>query len=203
LRKYVFILFASIVLNVFPQSTNKFSQISPPEKRWDFFPPFIAKKCYKLTVKAREVSKIVAKESVLDKDENGGQVDAFRHSYWMALLAQKIKPKKAFKLGKAHEKGNYWAFKKGEYEDGAQPDSLASVMDIYNNAVGIEIGKSNKKLTEEELKLFVIKSVLSGDMRMFKKDNDKNYLDCIGNKIDLSFYKGKWSIPKCLISTVK
>ena len=204
-KKYISVLLLLISVLAFSQSSIKFSHktISRPEKWWAFFHPFIAKKAYKLTLKARETAKVVAKDSVLDHDENGGQVDAFRHSYWMALLSQKIKPKKAFKLGKAHEMGNKLSFIKGDYEDGTQADSLSSAMDIYNNAVGIEIGRANKKVTEEELKQLVIQSVLSGDMRILKKDKQGNYLDCNGNKIDLVLYSRKWSVPKCLIGSIK
>ena len=197
-----FLLLILSTVSLYSQSTiQSFKKLSPPEKKWAFFHPFIAKKAYHLTIKARDTAKLVAKDTLLDHDENGGQVDAFRHAYWMALLSQKIKPKKAFNLGLAHEKGNYLTFKKGQYEEGVQPDSLAGRMDIYNNAVGVEIGRENKKLNDDELKKFVIKSILSGDMRVLKKDKQGNYLDCGGNIIDLVGYKGKWGIPKCLIQT--
>lgn len=140
---------------------------------------------------------------MLDQKENGGQADAFRHSYWMALLSQKIKPKKALKLGKAHEKGNYISFTKGGYEDGSPPDSMASVMDLYNNKVGIEIGRLNKKMGEEELKQLVVKSILQGEMRILKMDAQGNFQDCSGKKIEPVSYKGKWNIPKCLVGSAK
>src|SRR4051794_3063755 len=41
-----------------------------------------------------------------DQYPNGGLSDAFRHTFYMAAFAQKIKPKKLRKLGLAHEKGN-------------------------------------------------------------------------------------------------
>ena len=45
---------------------------------------------------------------LLDKDPSGGQVDAFRHAYWMARLNEEIGKNAAKSLGKAHEKENYW-----------------------------------------------------------------------------------------------
>src|SRR5437763_1189417 len=113
--------------------SNEFGKVSCPEKWWAFTHPFIACKAYKLSVKAMEATKEMMKDSTIDHDSNGGQLDAFRHSYWMALLSQKISPRKAKRLGKAHEKGDYLNFKKHRLEDGLLPDSMASVMDLCNN----------------------------------------------------------------------
>jgi len=44
---------------------------------------------------------------LLDGDASGGQVDAFRHAYWMARLHQEIGKRAAFSLGKSHEKENW------------------------------------------------------------------------------------------------
>src|SRR5437868_602487 len=82
---------------------TEFRKLSCPEKRWVFFHLFIAKKAFKLTQQARATSKEMAKNPLTDGDENGGQVDAFRHAYWMALLSQNICWRKARGLGKAHE----------------------------------------------------------------------------------------------------
>ena len=109
-------------------------KISCPEKRWAVFHPFIAKKSYNLTKETLQVTDSVKNSKILDGDINGGQVDAFKHAYWMALLSQNIKYKKALKLGKAHEKGNYKSFKKS-LRKGFQTsqDQRSSEMDLWNN----------------------------------------------------------------------
>ncbi len=200
-RKLLFFILLVAVQprSVAQQSTAKaFGKVSRPEKWWAITHPFVAGKAYKLTIKAREATKEMLNDSTIDHDSNGGQLDAFRHSYWMALLSQKISPRKAKQLGIAHEKGDYLAFKKHRMEDGALPDSMASVMDLYNNETGIAIGKTNKKLTETELKILIKQKVLSGEVKVLRKDKDKNYLSCDGAKIDLQQYLHQWNIPKCL-----
>lgn len=171
------------------------------QKRWVLFHPFIAKKAYHITQKALAITNEIKKDTVLDQDENGGQVDAFRHAYWMALLGQKIKFRKAYKLGIAHEKDNKCDFEKGKLEEKALPDSLSSVMDLENNLDGIKLGKANKKSDKEELRILVVKEIKAGKMKVLMKDRSGNYLSCDGKIIDMNLWKGKWGIPKCLVGS--
>jgi hypothetical protein len=187
--------------NAQDNSRQEFHKLSCPEKRWVIFHLFIAKKTFRLTQQARAVAKKVAQDPLLDGDENGGQVDAFRHAYWMALLSQHICWRKARRLGIAHEKGNYREFKKHQLEEGALPDSAAGAMDLFNNNVGIEIGRANKKLSEEELRKAVRDSVLAGKMQIIRKNKNGEPFDCDGNKIDLQKYQHQWNIPKCLVKS--
>ncbi len=180
---------------------KKFHELSRPEKWWVFFHPFIAKKSFRLTEDARSAAKEIVKNQLLDGDENGGQVDAFRHSYWMALLSQHICWRKARWLGNAHEKGNYLDFKKHRLEEGMLPDSVSGAMDLYNNKTGIEIGRANKKLPEEELKKVVRDSILVGKMKVIYKNGNNEPLDCDGKRIDPEKYKHEWDIPKCLLNS--
>ncbi|MGZ4100232.1 MAG: DUF6973 domain-containing protein, partial [Bacteroidia bacterium] len=71
----------------------------------------------------------------LDTFSNGGKLDAFRHVFFMAAFAQKVKTKKLRKLGIAHEKGNYQAFLHSKKEEGEIADSISTVMDLQNNEV--------------------------------------------------------------------
>ena len=101
-------LFLFLPLLSFAQSGSEvFSKLSRPEKCWVVFHPFIAKKAYIISLEARNISRTLEKDSTLDHDADGGRVDAFRHAYWMARLAQEIGWRKARKLGNAHERGNY------------------------------------------------------------------------------------------------
>lgn len=188
---------------IFAQGSTfkKILHLSFPEKCWVVFHPFIAKKCFHLTQKALNETEKLKQDTILDGDWNGGQVDAFRHSYWMALLSQKIKTKKAEKLGNAHEKGNYIDFKKHRLEESQMPDSLSTVMDLYNNKIGIATGCGNKGKNEEQLRSIIISLIHEGRMKKLLKDLSGNYLDCSGNKIDMKQWKGKWSIPKCLVNS--
>jgi len=180
---------------------KEFKKLSCPEKKWVLLHPFVAKKTFRLTQDARNAAKEMAKDTSLDGDENGGQVDAFRHAYWMALLAQNICWRKARWLGKAHEKGDYINIKIGRLEDGALPDSVAGAMDLFNNKTGIETGKANKKIPQTVLKTMVRDSVLAGKMRVIKKNANGDYLSCDGNIFDMKQYLHQWNIPKCLVNS--
>ncbi|MEW6468918.1 MAG: hypothetical protein AB1458_08340 [Bacteroidota bacterium] len=169
------------------------------------FHPFIAKKALRYTQQALHVCDSLKKDSLLDGDENGGQLDAFRHCYWMALLGQHIRPAKAYKLGLAHEKGNREQFEKGQLEEGALPDSMSSVMDVVNNQLGIQLALANRgskaPLSNADLILFIQHKILKGEMRILLKDEQGRFLTCEGEPIDLSVYKGKWNVPKCLVKS--
>ena len=178
-----------------------YKELSSPEKHWVIFHPFVAKKAYRLSVQARAASKELLKDPLFDGDENGGQIDAFRHGYWMALLSQNICWRKARSLGKAHEKGNYQAFKKGQKEEGLLPDSASGAMDAYNNGVGLAIGKSKKNISADELKSAVRDSVLAGKMKIIRKNAAGQSLDCEGNILDHVHGIHQWNIPKCLVGS--
>ncbi len=175
---------------------QKFKQLSCPEKWWVVGHPFVAKKALKISENTRKITSEVKKNNLLKGEGNGGQVDAFRHTFWMANLTQEIGWRRAKKLGKAHEKGNYRDFKKHQQEDGALPDKASSEMDLFNNNVGIELGKRS---TNFELKKMVIEMVSQGNCKIIKKDKTGNYLDCEGNIIPKEELIGKWENIKCLV----
>ncbi len=175
-------------------------KISCPEKWWVIFHPFIAKKTYQITRYVRSVADSVKKTNILDGDINGGQVDAFKHSYWMATLSQNIKWKKALKLGKAHEKGNYKSHKKGIRKGIKEThDKISSEMDMWNNHRGIKIGGKYEESSRIVIKQIVIDSIQAGVMRIIKKNSSGKYLDCEGNIIPPDSLNGKWENNKCLV----
>jgi hypothetical protein len=181
-------------------SRQGFRSLSRPEKWWVAAHPFAAKRAWRCTRQARLVTDSLGKAGVLS-DGNGGQLDAFRHAYWMALLVQKMPARKAAKLGRAHEKGNYLDYLARRNEDGTRPDSLMCEMDLRNNAAGIAAGKAfradtakGKSLTEN-----IIHLAWDGGLTIVKKDANGVPLTCEGRPIDLTMYDGKWFIPKCLV----
>ena len=179
-------------------SFKQFKKLSRPEKCWVIWHPFVAKKAYLISVEARKMTSQIKRDSVLIGNGNGQQVDAFRHTYWMALLSDAIGWRRARRLGIVHEKGNYKDFKKRKHENGVVPDKISSEMDLHNNNVGIEIGKSSKNT---DYKTIVINAVKNGACRIIKADKNGNYLDCDGNIILQEFLQGKWENNKCLIAS--
>ncbi len=197
-------MFFSFILNASGQrsSVASFWKLSCPEKWWVIGHPFVAGKAFKITKEARTKSDSLVKNSLLDVDPDGGRVDAFRHTYWMARLAQNMKWKKAVKLGIAHEKANRLSFNRMKFdEEGVIPDSISSVMDLFNNQVGASIGCNFKSASKDEIYNYVIKSLKEGKLKIIYKDVNRNDLDCDGKVIDKTVFLGKWNIPKCLVDS--
>lgn len=199
---FVIILICTIPEYSFSQNIfKKFKTLSCAEKVWVLKHPFTASKALKYTKIALKVTEKVKKDTILDGDANGGQVDAFRHAYWMALLTQKIGCKKALSLGSAHEKGNYQQFKKNKKEDGTVPDLKACEMDLFNNVIGSEIGKNNINADTNQLKLLIINEIKHGNMLILFKNKKGEYLDSLGNIIPKDKMQAKWITPKHLVKS--
>ncbi|MBI2723402.1 MAG: hypothetical protein HYX39_14610 [Bacteroidetes bacterium] len=190
-------LFAFLLLLTWLSSAQKRSL---PEWLWALSHPFAALKVKKISKECYRIyttDKIIITE--LDHFSNGGKLDAFRHVFFMAAFSQKIKIKKLRKLGKAHEKGNYKQFLKSSVEDGEVPDSLSSVMDLKNNEVGFVNGTENKTVSLENLRSIIITKIKAGEAFIMKRKINGLYIDCSGAIINTALYKGKWTIPKCLV----
>ncbi len=178
---------------------KRFKQMHKAEKYYILFHPAAALKAYPLTVLAQNKTQEMLKDKDLDTDENGGQVDAFRHSFWMALLTQEIGAKKARKLGKAHEKAAYEDYLRLQNEDGVIPDFKASFMDLKNNEEGIHIGEQNPEASPEALTQIIKKEILDGKLWKLKKDANGNYYDHFEKLIPFSEWHGKWVNDKALV----
>jgi hypothetical protein len=202
IRGLIFVLFSFTMTANAQSSFSSFWKLSRPEKWWVIGHPFVAGKAFKITLEARAKSDSLVKNALLDADPYGGQIDAFRHTYWMARLSQNMKWCKAIKLGKAHEKANYLSFKKMKTdEEGLHSDSLSSVMDLFNNDVGSAIGCNFKSATQEEIYNYVIESLMAGKLKVIYKNMNRNPLDCDGKIIEDSLLFRKWNTPKCLVKS--
>lgn len=202
IKRYIIFLLLIVNLNSFSQGIiSKFFKLSRPEKCWVMIHPFSAIKIMKYAEEARIVTDSLKNDPMLDGNLNGGQLDAFRHAYWMALISQKYRAPRARRLGEKHEKGNYLDYKKGRLEDGALPDSVACEMDLRNNDVGIRIGSQNKDASRKELIEIIKKEILLGNLWIIKTDPKGNFLSGDGNILQADDYKGKWINKRCLVSS--
>ena len=200
-KVFIYILFFIVFLpaGLIAGGLNDFFHLSRYEKWWVFTHPFVAHKAYQITKEAKSETEKMIQDSTLDHDRFGGQIDAFRHCYWMARLAQNMKVKKAIRLGKAHEKANYLSFRKNKFdEDGILPDSVSGAMDLFNNNVGVAIGCNFRGNTIEEIKVIIIKGILEGKMMVILKNEREEYLECNGKLIS-NEEKHRWGIPKCMV----
>lgn len=198
----IIILF--IGTSVFGQKQSalkQFEKLSRPERCWVFFHPFVANKAWRLTKEVLILTDSINKTNLFDQDPSGGQVDAFRHTFWMAFLTQRISWRKVYKLGLAHEKGNYLEYRHNKTEDGNVPDKISSDMDFWNNNIGIRIGRANKKALKNELKNIVVASLISGEMRIIKKNKTGGFLDIYNKIIPSDSLKGFWLNDKCLVES--
>ena len=182
---------------------KKFFGLSAPEKRWVYAHPFITLKTLKLSEHAAEITRRQESAPDLDGYGNGGQVDAFRHCFWMASLCQEIKEKKALKLGVAHEKGNERDFKKRQYEEGVLPDLIANTMDLWNNQVGAMLSRDHPGVSEDTLIFLVKTAIASGSCRIIKRDSNGEFLDTAGKIVKYEDWHGKWVNARCLVSSDK
>ncbi|MEE9406504.1 MAG: hypothetical protein V3V28_00375 [Polaribacter sp.] len=200
MKKAIFIIFLLSAGQIFSQSDFKFFfKLSRPIKTWVIFHPFKAKKSLRISLETNKVADSVAKTNLLDKDAAGGQVDAFRHAYWMARLRQEMGKSAARSLGKAHEKENYLTYKKRKLEDGVVPDEISSEMDLFNNDQGLKLTRKRSKTSRNSLVYRIVNAIKSGKMKIIKKDKKGNFLTCNGKTISAEELKGKWKNNKCLV----
>lgn len=175
-----------------------FSSLSSPEKWWVVCHPFKAKKALTVSLRTLEVTDSIKKAGSIGIDMNGGKLDAFKHTFWMANMSQHIGQKASLKLGRAHEKGNYRSFLQGRPEDGVLPDKVSSDMDLFNNEAGAQLANNHPKASEDELILITIEKLQQGGLKTIKKDQNV-FLTCEGVPISEASLMGKWENDKCLI----
>jgi len=202
MKKALFFLTILFTVQTFCQSNFKsFFKLSTPIKKWVFFHPFKASRSLEISKETYRVSDSILKTDLLDKDAVGGQVDAFRHAYWMARLAQEMGESAARSLGKAHEKENYLTYKKQKLEDGVVPDEISTEMDLHNNEEGLKLITKGSVVSKKGLIYRIVNAIVEGKMKIIKKDKKGNFLTCNGEVISIESLKGKWENEKCLISS--
>lgn len=178
---------------------QQFKKLSPSKKTWTLLHPFKAQKALLVSQEAKRVADSIKHSPLLDGDPSGGQVDAFRHAYWMARLRQEIGEKAARSLGKAHEKENYQTYKKRKLEDGIVPDEVATLMDLFNNDVGLTFTVKNSKTPKQGLIYRIINAIHQGKLKIVKKNSLGQFLTCEGIVIEDASLVGKWKNNKCLV----
>ncbi len=202
MKKILFLSFIFLITSGFSQSNfKKFKKLSSPKKWWVIFHPFKAKKALQISNEAKKVADSIRKTNLLDKDHAGGQVDAFRHAYWMARLRQELGKSAARSLGKAHEKENYLMYKKRKLEEGIVPDEISSEMDLFNNEIGLSLTVKNCKTPKNGLIYKVVNTITQGKMKVIKKNKKGQFLTCDGEIIKPKSLHGKWKNNKCLVSS--
>jgi hypothetical protein len=202
MKKILFFIFILFVNELIAQSNfGDFLNLSGPKRTWVFFHPFKAKLSSEVSKETNKVSDSIARTNLLDGDGSGGQVDAFRHAYWMARLKQEMGHSAAESLGIAHEKENYLTYKKMALEEGVVPDKISSEMDLHNNNEGLKLITKKSKTSRNSLIYKIVNAIHLGKMKIIKKDSKGNFLTCDGVLISEKSLKGKWVNNKCLVAS--
>lgn len=198
---FLFYLLVLLITVSVSAQTKTFHNLSTYEKRWALAHPFAAIKVKHHQAEMYAVYKEVKQQKLLDTFENGGKLDAFRHTFAMAYFSKYVRATKLRKLGKAHEKANHWQYLHHlPDEDGELSDSLSSVMDLKNNDISLSLAKEVKKLNTEEIKQKIIDLIKAGGVFIIKRNTQGRYVDCNNQIIPAEKLKG-WNTPKCLISS--
>lgn len=174
--------------------------VSCPELWWGIGHPFVAFKAYRISKETLQITRDVEKENVIGNDRKGGQLDAFKHAFWMGMLSNYMGEKKALKLGIAHEKANFRSFKRNlrkqrpDYHDRANQE-----MDIANNEYGAWLAAQYPDAEANEFKEIVIDHIQAGRLKIVKKNNRGEYLDENNAILSKENLKGRWENAKCLV----
>lgn len=199
-KNFFVLIYIMISISSYAQSDfQKFKRLSRPKKTWVFFHVFKAKKALAISKEANRVADSINKTTNLDNDPSGGQVDAFRHAYWMARLHQEIGKSAARSLGKKHEKENYLMFKSYQLEEGVRPDACSKRMDLFNNEVGLTLTRKNDIVSSKNLTRKTIEAIKQVRMKVIKKNKAGQFLTTDNKIIDPQSLKGKWENNKCLV----
>ena len=174
---------------------------SRAEINWALKHPVAALRVKKITRQCDLIYASYKKRGQPDQLENGGRLDAFRHTFYMAAYALKINRRKLLKLGLAHEAGNYSDFLNAKLEDGEIPDFFSCEMDLYNNELGIKTGSENQELPLDSLAGLVLETILEGRAVIMKRNKKAEYLKCNGEVLQLAIYRKEWRVPKCLVNS--
>jgi len=190
------IFICCFAVNVFAQQSkqNQRIKLSVTEKLWAISHPQKAIKAYKCANLALKITDSLEKKSIL-LGASGGQLDAFKHVFYMALLYREIGEETAIKLGNMHEQSNYRSFLNGE----SKHDKASCDMDLWNNSIGIKIGSQFQDSSNIFLINIIIETVVSGKAKIIKKDKNGNFLDVENKIIKKEEIFGIWDNPKCLV----
>ena len=182
-------------------SIKQFLLLNFPMKNWIICHPFTARKANIISINAKKISEEMIFDPNLDGLFSGGQVDAFRHIFWMATLTQQIGAKRTRSLGEAHEKGNKSDFDNKTLEDNYLPDFISCKMDLLNNEIGINIGKANLHADYESLKEIIKFEIISGNAFIIKRNKNKEFLSQTNKILKEIDYNGKWFNPKTIVKS--
>lgn len=134
---------------VTPSLYGQINQLTPAEKLYILRHPQDA-----LTIKEAKEMAIAETKCRFGRNGHNDASDAFRHCYWSALLARDLGRTAALEFTTAHESS-------------PANDPAEKAMDLYNNGVGLDIGRSGG--TNQNLSAKCIAALKAGRLKVIEK----------------------------------
>lgn len=197
----ILMLMIPVVLHGQGKASGFFS-LGAAEKWWVITHPFRAGRAFRAMQETRVRVDSLYTTGVFDRWIHGGRLDAYRHTYWMAITGSRVGVRAARRLGRAHERSNYRDYLKGKTEEGILADATATEMDLHNNEAGLLLGMAYRQERISDLHINITELMKSGQLRMLKMDEQGRLLDCQGRVC--ARYENtanQWKLPVCLIPT--
>lgn len=183
---------------------NSFSQnrkeiiksLSLKDKIWVMKNYSSIKKAYKISLDVLKTMDSLNRENFLGGNTEGGKFDAFRHIYWTYSLTKEIGEEKTRRVGEIYENYNRYIFNNIDYSG---YDSVSMAMDLFNNDIGIELGKN--KITDSLIFNEITNIIFSGKAKVVKKNTLEQSLDENDNVIPEEEWKKKWINNRKLVNS--
>lgn len=183
---------------------NSFSQnrkeiiksLSLKDKIWVMKNYSSIKKAYKISLGVLKTMDSLNRENFLGGNTEGGKFDAFRHIYWTYSLTKEIGEEKTRRVGEIYENYNRYIFNNIDYSG---YDSVSMTMDLFNNDIGIELGKN--KITDSLIFNEITNIIFSGKAKIVKKNTLEQSLDENDNVIPEEEWKKKWINNRKLVNS--
>ena len=191
-----------ILIGFSASAQHSWNNLGGGEKLWIVLHPFSAKKAQRITKGAlKDLDSLKSSNYFKGNTNSGSKADALRHTYWMALLSDKIGPRRAIWLGKAHERKNEKDFKKKAIEDGLLPDFMATQMDLRNNRIGSDLGAGCIVCSDLQLLKTCIDLLEEGELVYIKQNKKGEFLDNEDIVIPTNEWSGKWYNRRMMMPT--
>lgn len=180
------------VQNIGAQSLlQKYRSVPQAQKMWAVMHLRHAGEMYRISVECLDYAASQLGHYPLDSTSCGGTADAFRHVYWMARLAQKYRQRTCISLGRAYERSNRKTFRQQRRHGQFLYDRASQEMDLRNNLIGAELGRSMRTADKMEVDDAVKKLIVTGQLYIIAISPDGNFVATDGSTVAPA------DVPKC------
>lgn len=183
----------------FSRLFHRFKRLPVAEKQWVILHPIAAVKALPVKYQTEKIIYKKYENQELDGAMSDGQLDALRHSLWMALTARRIGIKKARSLGQAHEAGNKEMALKNREEHGSVADKASTDMDLRNNEVGLQVAREYPDISVKKLIHILEQKIEAGELWIIKQDEQGRFLTWENEVIPKEKHSKVWLSPRCIV----